>query len=218
MAKQLEVIKFRDVIAVTDLTRYVPGLYPLTIEVLGEDFTSVEEVFINDVKVPEFVIVNQTTMWAQLPETAQTSIRSIEVVSSSFTSFDQSKINFKIGPRTRTVEGPIKLTQLFVKWMLQTPGSDIFNPSRGGGLQELAGKLTTTKQMDPIIATITRSVNQTATQIQRAQIGHPNLPLGERLLTADIVNVDVSTKLMEARLRINLTTMSGEDALASIQL
>jgi hypothetical protein len=218
MAKQLEVIKFRDVVTVTALTRFVPNLSPLTIEVIGEDFSSVEEVFVNDVKAPEIIVVNRTTLWVQLPEAAQNGIRSIEVISSAFTSFDQSKLSFKIGPRTKTIEGPLKLMQLFVKWMLQTPGSDIFNPARGGGLQELAGKVTTTRQMDPIIATITRSVNQTSTQIQRSQVAQPKLPLGERLLSADIVNVDVSTQLMEAHLKISLLTMSGEDALASIQL
>lgn len=218
MSKQLEIVKFRDTVLVRGLTRFVPDLSPLTLEVVGDDFRSVEEVYINDVKAPEFMIVNLTTLWVQLPESARDHITSIEVLSSQFTAFERSKLNFKIGPKTKVVEGPQKLMQIFIKWLLQSPGSDIFSPSRGGGLQELAGKVTTTKRMEPILASITRAVNNTASQVQRAQVSLPSLPLSERLLSADITDVEVSTELMEAHVRIDLRTMSGETARASIQL
>jgi len=218
MAKQLEVVKFRDVVPVRALPRFVPDLQPLTLEVVGDDFTSVEEVFVNDVKAPEFVIVSKTIMWVQLPEAAQERISTIEVISSAFTAFERSRLSFKFGNKTKAVEGPQKLMQLFVKWLLQSPGSDIFNPSRGGGLQELAGRVTTTARMEPVLATITRSVNMTATQIQRAQVALPSLPLSERLLSADIGSINVSSQSMEAHIRLQLRTMSGEDARASIQL
>lgn len=218
MSKQLEVVKFRDTVAVTGLPRFVPNLSPLTLEVVGEDFTSVEEVLVNDVKAPEFVVVSESVLWVQLPPAARERIDTVEVISSIFTATARSRIDFKLGNKTRAVEGPQKLMQLFVKWLLQSPGSDIFNPERGGGLQELAGRVTTTRKLEPVLAAVTRAVAQTANQMQRVQVNQPNLPLSERLLSADIASVDVSTQLMEAHIRINLRTLSGETARAAIQL
>jgi len=54
--------------------------------------------------------------------------------------------------------------------------------------------------------------------MQRAQVNQPNLPLSERLLSAEIASVEVSTQQMEAHIRINLRTLSGETARAAIQL
>jgi hypothetical protein len=218
MSKQLEVVKFRDTVVVTGLPRFIPNLSPLTLEVVGEDFRSVDEVLVNEVKAPEFLIISPTVMWVQLPEAAYSRIDSVEVISSLFTASERSRIDFKLGNKTRTVQGPQKLLQLFVKWLLQSPGSDIFNPERGGGLQELAGRVTSTQRLEPVLATITRAVTQTSNQMQRAQVNQPNLPLNERLLSADIASVEVSTQLMEAHVRINLRTLSGESARASIQL
>ena len=218
MSYQLEVVKFRDTVPVRELPRFVPGLQNLTLEVIGDDFTSVEEVFVNEVKSPEFIVINSTTMWVQLPEAAQDRIETIEVISSAFTAFERSRLSFQLGNKTKIVDGPQKMMQLFVKWLLQSPGSDIFNPERGGGLQELAGKVTTTKRMEPILATITRAVNQTAAQIQRVQVAQPGLPLRERLLSAVVDGVNVSTQTMEAHIRVRLSTMSGETARTSLQL
>lgn len=218
MSYQLEVVKFRDVIPVRELPRFIPGLQPLTLEVIGDDFTSVEEVFVNGALAPEFIIVNGTTMWVQLPEAAQDRIDTIEVVSSTFTAFEQSKLSFKLGDKTKVVDGPQKLMQLFVKWLLQTPGSDIFNPERGGGLQELAGKVTTTKRMEPIMAAVTRAIDLTSKQIKRVQVALPSLPLRERLLSAEVGSINVSSQNMEAHLRVQIRTMSGEGARSSLQL
>lgn len=218
MSFQLEVVKFRDLLAVTSIPRFVPGLSQLTLEVTGDDFSSANEVFVNEVKAPEIIIVNKNTMWVVLPESARERIDSIEVLSSNFTKTTQSQLRFRLGNKTKTVSGILKLTQLFVKWLLQSPGSDIFNPQRGGGLQELAGRVSTMKSLDPIMATVVRSVNTTASQIQKAQTGRPDLPMSERLLAADILDLGVSDKTLEARVHIGLRAMSGEGARASIEL
>ena len=115
MSKQLEVVKFRDVVPVRTLSRFVEGLQHLTLEVIGDDFTSVEEVFINEVKAPEFAIISRTVMWVQLPEAAQERIDTIEIISSSFTSFKRSKLSFKLGNKTKTVDGatPIETNRIW---------------------------------------------------------------------------------------------------------
>lgn len=218
MAYQLEVIKFRDVIPVTKITRFVPGTSDLTLEITGEDFSSIEEVLVNDMSAPEFIILNKNTMWVVLPEGAKAKITTIEVLSSNFTkTISGSKMQFKIGDKTRTVAGILKLTQLFTKWLLQSPGSDVFDPQRGGGLQRMVGALTTRK-MEPVMAAIARAVSNTTTQIREAQTTQTALPMNERLLSASASSINIYEKQMEARAIIDIRNMAGEDAASSLQL
>jgi hypothetical protein len=218
MAYQLEVIKFRDVVTVTQIKRFVPGMADLTLEIRGEDFSSVEEVLVNSVRAPEFIILSKEIMWVVLPDAAKARIDTIEVMSSNFTkTLAGSKIQFKIGDKTRTVSGILKLVQLFTKWLLQSPGSDIFNPDRGGGLQNMIGRVTTQK-MEPVMAAVTMAVSNVTSQIKDVQTTQTNLPMNERLLAAKIKAVNIYEPQMEARVSIDLTNMAGEDAISSIAL
>ena len=217
MAYQLEVIKFRDLVTVTQITRFVPGLADLTLEITGEDFSSVEEVLVNEVKAPEFIILNKTTMWVTLPDAAKNEIATIEVLSSNFTSsINSAKMTFKLGDKTRAVNGILKLVQLFTKWLLQSPGSDVFNPDRGGGLQQLIGQVMSTRKMEPVMASLTRAISTTVSQLQTAQSAQSNLPLNERLLSANMTTINVYEQNMEARAVIDVRNMAGEDAISSL--
>jgi hypothetical protein len=218
MSQQLEVVKFRDVIPVLSIPRFVQGLEIPTLEVKGEDFRNVGQVFINEVSSPEFIIVSRGVMYVQVP-TSVASIRTIEVISTDFTSTSQaSKLQFEIGDKTSTASGITKLMQLFVKWLLQSPGSDIFNPERGGGLLELVGQVGTSRKMGPVISTVSRSIQNTVSQIRSAQVNVSGLPLSERLLSADLVDFDIFESQMEVRARVSLVSLAGQGAAASLAL
>ena len=168
---------------------------------------------------PEFIIINQYTIYAQLPKAAQGKISNIEIISSNFTkTTSSSKLTFSIGNKTKTVEGILKLMQLFVKWLLQSPGSDVFNTERGGGLQEMVGRITDSRRMDGIIGVLTRAIQNTTSQIRSAQINTARLPLSERLLSADLIDFDVFSEHMEIRARIKLTSLAGAGAVAALVL
>lgn len=218
MAYQLQVIRFRDVLAVQGVPGFVEGLSPPTLIVKGEDLSSAETVLINQVPSPEFMIVNKSTIWAQLPS-GTSRMSQIEVLSSKFTrDIESAKVDFEIGNKTRKVNGILKLVQLFTKWVLQSPGSDIFNQSRGGGLQNIVGKLSTTRDMQPISASITRAVTTTVTQIRAAQIGVPNLPLSERLLSAGLIDLKVYEAQMQATARVSIQSIAGAEAVSALVL
>lgn len=219
MSIQLEVVKFRDLVEVTGIPRFVPNLSAPTLEVTGTDFTSVESVKINEVKATEFIVLNENKMWVQLPDAAQDRISNIEVVSSRFTRTNNaSKLSFLIGEKTKTVSGILKLIQLFTKWLLQSPGSDVFNPERGGGLQEFIGQVTSSRGMEPIMASIARSVQTTASQIRATQTGQSGLPTDERLLSAEATGLSVDQQLMGARVNINIRSLAGDQAVAALDL
>lgn len=219
MSAQLEVVKFRDLLPLRSIPRIIPGLEQPSIELNGTDFSNVDRILINEVEAPEFIILTKTRVVVQLPDAATNGISTIEVISSEFTKdFPVSKLQFEIGNKTRTITGVLKLLQLFVKWLLQSPGSDIYNPDRGGGLQKLAGKVMVSKRMENLLSTITRSVERTTSQIRSAQIATANLPSDERLLSATVADVDIFPDRSEVRVKIRLTTVLGNTALSTLEL
>jgi hypothetical protein len=218
VASQLEVVRFRDVIPVTGALRLLSGFDVPTIEIKGKDFRNVDQVLINASPSPEFIIVNKSTIYAQLPSTAS-AIRSIEVTRSTYSqAINAAKLTFQIGDKTHLVSGIQKLVQLFVKWILQSPGSDVFNPERGGGLQEVVGQITSSKNMGPVLGVIIRAVSVTTTQIRAAQINVRGLPLDERLLSAEVVDLKVYDQQAEARAQVKLQSVAGPEAVAEIGL
>jgi hypothetical protein len=215
---QLEVVRFRDLLPVLAIPGFVKGLSPLTVELRGTDFSSAETVNINETPVPEFMIVSKTTIYAQLPS-SDSPISSIEVLSSRFSrDVESAMFSFEIGNKTRKVDGVLKLVQMFTKWILQSPGSDLFNPTRGGGLQQIVGKVATGKDMQPVFASITRAVNATVSQIRAAQINVPQLPLSERLLSATLIDMKIYEEQMQARARVALQSAGGAEAVAALVL
>ena len=218
MSYQLEVVRFRDLIEVLSIPRFVPGVSPPAIEIKGEDFRSVERVAINDQNAPDFIIINQKTIYVQIPGTVER-IRSIEVLSSKFTrSTKASKLSYEVGPKTRKVGGILKLMQLFDKWLLQTPGSDIFNPERGGGLLTLVGTTGTGRGMDSIIGSVSRAVQTTVSQMRSSQVNVVGLPLSEQLLSADVTDFDIFERQMEARVKVRISSMAGDEAVTALEL
>lgn len=218
MAHTLEVIRFRDLLEVTAVPGFVPGLDPPTLIVRGADLSSAEVILLNEMPSPEFMIVNKTTVYAQVPAGMER-LATVEVLSSDFTRTETaSKVQYEIGDTTRRTEGILKLVQLFMKWVLQSPGSDIFTPSRGGGLQQVVGQISTTRDMKPIFATITRAIGNTVSQIRSAQMAVPNLPVDERLLSAQLVNIDVYEAQMQARARVIIRSLGGAEAVSGLVL
>lgn len=218
MAYQLEVVRFRDVLPVLYIPGFVQGLSPLTVELKGADFSSAVKVSINDTEAPEFMIVDKKTIYAQLPEGIGP-ISSIEVLSSRFSrEVETAKLEFEVGNKTQKVDGILKLVQLFTKWILQSPGSDLFNPSRGGGLQQIVGKVSTSRDMQTVLAAITRAVSTTVSQIRAAQIAAVTLPLSERLLSATLVDLKVYEAHMQARARVFIQSAGGTEAVSALVL
>lgn len=216
---QLEVIKFRDVIKLRNVTRFVPDQDTPTIEVVGEDFRHAEEVYLNKVRVPNFVIVSQGVLWIEVPDGMEHSLQEVEVISSDFTfTAAASRVAFHVGDRQRKVTGILALLQLFTKWLMQDPGSDIFNMGRGGGLQRAVGGIVSSNKNETVLSAITRAVSATTGQIQAAQSGAVGLPLDQKLLSATLIDVRRLEKDMEVIARVQVDSMAGASALGAVTL
>lgn len=214
----LEVIKFRDVVPIRQVVRFLPNFSPLTVELRGDDFSDAEDVLINDVSVPEFMIINAQTIYAQMPSNVN-AVQTLSVISSNFTRTARaSRVDYKVGTKTRAISGILKLTQLFVRWLLTTPGRDVFNPQNGGGLQEVARLAGNTGRPASVMSAVVQAVSLTAEQIRRVQTGGGGLPLDERLLDATVLDLGAPRARDEVRIRVRIESVAGEDGVAALSL
>lgn len=215
---QLEVVRFRDLLEVTQMPRFVPGVFPPMVEIHGPDFSTADTILINEMPCPEFIIVTKGVVYVQLPDGVK-AISSIQVLSSGFTrSVNGAKMEFVLGDKTHSITGILKLVQLFTKWILQSPGTDIFNPTRGGGMQQIVGQVATGKDMQPILSAITQAISTTVSQIRTAQIKVTDLPLDERLLSAELLGVNTFQAQMQAIAQVSLRSAAGDSAVSSLVL
>jgi hypothetical protein len=219
MSYALEVVRFRDALKVSEAVRYVPNQVVTTLEIRGDDFRTASAVRVNDVVAPTFQVVNKNIMWIPLTADMGTALRTVEVDSHDFTrTVNASRVIFEIGEQTRKISGILKLLQLYTKWILQTPGSDIFNPARGGGLQSLLNRVVSIEKMNHVMSLVTRAVDKTTRQIKTAQSGANILPLDERLLDASIQEVKRSYEKLGVQVSVMIVSVAGEDAISSIML
>lgn len=213
----LEVIKLRDIVRITNVPGLVPGLFPPTLELRGEDFSSAAIVIVSGIEVSEFVIVDRFTIYAQMPPNLS-SVHSIEVLSSNFTKVAQaSRIEFRIGTRPKSVKGLLKLSQHFLMWLLKDPISDAFTPGQGGGLQQIAATIVHSGNALQLRSSVSKSVSATSDQIRRAQASVRNLPLDEKLLSAEILSIGQQSA-DEVRVRLRLISMAGPDIIPQFRL
>lgn len=182
----LQVIEIRDVLKVTGV-KPEPGLSPRSVRVFGKDFRNTNEVYVNDAKSPSvFVVTNQEMLVQVPPSLGRAPIRTVQAISHKLTSTEKSKIIFRIGDTTHAVSGIERLMQLFLKMLLQTPGSDIFAGKLGGGLLRTVARQTSRKG-GSMVADLNVGVERVTRQIMNLQSSNTALPLDERLLFAHVI-------------------------------
>jgi len=169
--------------------RTVPNVPMRTLDVVGEDFRSVDEVLINDIASPEVVVLSRTRLLAQVPASLATAtITSVSVFSHRLAVTSKSFMRFRISRTPSKVRGILKLMQTFLLVLFRTPGSDIFYPKLGGGGLRSLGQNFGKEEGGDIVSSFIISVDNTTRQIIQIQGRNPSLPPDERLLAANVLN------------------------------
>jgi hypothetical protein len=189
------------------------GVEPRTLRVLGKDFTSVEQVLINGVSSPTFVVFSQTELLAEVPEIIRgDSVVEVSVLSQRLTLTERSIVEFTFGTRPRRASGVLRLIQNFLRILLRRPGSNLFHPESGGGLlQRIGGNLSTSAAADVQIA-----VNLAKQYIIRVQSPIREIPPSERLLEAEVTAVTPDPTTASLFMTVVLTSHSGQRAGATL--
>ena len=197
----------------------LPGLEEPTVEVIGDDFSAVDEVLLNEIPSPAVIILSKTKLTAVLPTQVQgQSTINVTVVSYKLVFTERSLIAFQFGRTNRKISGINRLLQLFVKMLLTTPGSDIFNKTRGGGALRNIGRTFSKDSSGTLVSDFVISVDNTARQLASIQARTPRLPRDERLLGARVLGARFDASQTALIVSVLLTSQAGTTATAQITL
>jgi hypothetical protein len=199
--------------------RVVPGASPPTLDVIGQDFRTVDQVTVNGLVSPQVVVLSRTRLLAQVPPGLQvTALSSVAVTSRDLTIGPKSLIKFQIGPTPSKVSGILRLVQVFLKMLLTTPGRDIFAPRIGGNALKDLGQTFGEDQGGLIVGDMIIAVSTTQRQLLSIQARDPTIPRDERLLSAVVSNADYNVAESALVVGVTLTSQAGRSATANIMV
>lgn len=216
MAVDFQIVFPQEAIRVTSV-RVVNGSSPTVIDVAGDDFSSVDTVELNEIEAPSFIVVSRTRMLVELPSSvSSTSLRTVTVISRRLMLTAKSLLRFRVSNVPTKVSGTMRLVQLFLKVLLTTPGSDIFNRRLGGGGLDNIGQTFGRDQSGAIISDFVVSVQNTARQITALQGRTAGLPAEERLLNAKVLRAQFSAQESALLVSIEISSQTGRAAVANV--
>ena len=212
----IKIIAIKDILPVNRVG-FVPDFSPLSLKIDGSGFLEANEVHINDIPSPEFMVLSGGTLIAQVPDSqVRSKIRSVTVFSTVPTPTRSSILRFEVGRTVSSLQGLEKLVQLFTKLLLQTPGSDLFNPEDGGGVLSIVGRVVGKRDTSPLSASLVSAVNRTRDQLIAKQNQITRIPPDERLLRADTQAVGFNPNTSTLAARISVGAVSGRTAVANL--
>jgi len=197
----------------------IPGLVPRTLDVLGADFRSVDEVLINQIPSPDVVILSKIRLLAQVPDQIRLDrVVTVSVLSRKLTVTEKSFLRFRIGKAPGKVSGILRLLQLFLKILFTTPGSDIFNQKTGGAGLRNIGQTFGADEGGGIVSDFVVAIANTSRQIIAIQGRDPSLPRDERLLAAKILTAGFNRSEGALVVSVEVTSQAGRAATANVEL
>lgn len=192
---------------------------PRVVDVTGADFRSVDEVLVNKVASPSVVVLSKTRLVAQVPDSLlDQRILSITVLSRRLTLSAKSVLRFRIGRTPGKVSGVLRLVQKFLKLLLTTPGTDIFNRQAGGGALRNVGQTFGVEEGSNVLNNLVIAIDTTTRQIIALQSRNPSLPREERLLSAKILRAGFNKEESAIDVAVEITSQAGSAATANLEL
>lgn len=212
----IKILTIRDILSVNKVS-VLKDFRPLTLEILGADFSGTTEVRINDLQAPEFMVLSKNRILAQVPlSQADGRLTKVLVLAGVPTPSRDSILHFEVGPTVKGITGLEKVIQQFCKLLMQSPGSDRFRPSLGGGLLDLVGKNVEKGSSQQLQVSVVNAVSRTQDQYLSLQARQRSLPASERLVSAnaEAAGFDPNTTTISAN--VTVTVGSGKQALAGL--
>lgn len=212
----IQVVRLHDVLPVTAIER-VPGVTPRTVRLRGRDFVNVESVYLNGSVSPEVVVLSPREVLAQVPaDQLLAPIQEAYVLSTRLSFTNRSIVDLDVGTRPQTVSGTLLLVQTFVRLLLRTPNTNIFHRQSGGGLYSAIGKVMGSGSRDRVGAEAAVAVSRTKQSIIAAQTPDRRIPPEERLLTADVIGLEVLPQQGEIHMAVRVDSHAGTSAAATL--
>jgi hypothetical protein len=195
----------------------IRGFVPLSVVVLGTNLDQTSSVLFNGVESPDFIVVSKSRLIVQVPASqigkGFTSITALGT--SLLASSGTAVLSLQLVNPIKEVSGLSRLVQSFVISFLTTPGSDVFNPSSGGGGNAIIGR-TTDKQGTGVAADLANALTRTKNELTQVQAQQPNLPLDEKLLSVNLDSIAFDSSTGALMARVSLSNMLGQNAQVSL--
>ena len=217
MAVDFQVVFPTEVVSLSSV-RYAAGAEVPTLEVLGTDFRSVDQVLINDVASSNVIVLSKNRLLAEVPEVARTEFvpTRVVVLSRRLTLSERSLIQFRVGRTASKVSGILRLVQLFLKVLFTTPGTDMFAPKTGSAALKNIGANIGRTQRGAVISDFVLAVDGTARQMLTLQSRDSGLPSDEKLLSARVVSSSFDARQEALVVTVEITSQAGRLATANV--
>lgn len=211
--KDFRVVQAKVALRITSMTP-VRGFEPPAILITGESFDKAEEIIFNGIQVTEFIILGPNRLVAKIPDSqVGKALDSLFVLTSTSATHTEAVLSLGLSKPVRTVSGIDRLVQEWTMVFLTTPGSDIFDPSGGGGAAAIVGK---SADRDSASAALSQAVERTRQQITAKQARNSKIPPAERLLSASLVSVKFDAQTTTLSAVVDLKNMLGSSALVTL--
>jgi hypothetical protein len=217
VAVDFQVVFPTEVVSLSSV-RYAAGAEVPTLEVLGTDFRSVDQVLINDVASSNVIVLSKNRLLAEVPEVARTEFvpTRVVVLSRRLTLSERSLIQFRVGRTASKVSGILRLVQLFLKVLFTTPGTDMFAPKTGSAALKNIGANIGRTQRGAVISDFVLAVDGTARQMLTLQSRDSGLPSDEKLLSARVVSSSFDARQEALVVTVEITSQAGRLATANV--
>jgi hypothetical protein len=204
----IRVVHLRRLIPLSSI-RELPGVTPRSIEVRGNRMDLASMVEVNGQTAVDFAPLDASRLLVTLPASFRGSVTEIAVLSDSLDQGGKSLAYYDLGTHPRRSDGKYRILQRFVKLLLTTPGSDVWSPSSGGGMQQLAATVIDPQSESAVSGEVQSRVMNVTGQIVRAQTQDYTVPMAERLLNAVVNGILFSTATQSLNVRVTLSFQDG---------
>lgn len=194
----------------------IPNVSPRAIEIRGNRLEMTSGVEINGMDSPAFMALSSGRLLVQVPIGLAGSISEVAVFSDYLDPGGRSLAFYDVGDHPWLTQGKHRILQNFVKLLLTTPGTDIFSPGSGGGLQQLLVRNVSPASEPAISGEIESRTIFVTRQIIQSQALDPTIPASERVLSSNIDNIIVSARQGTVSIYMTLRFHDGEKISTSV--
>ena len=110
--------------------------------------------------------------------------------------------------KAKKVTGIYKLIQIVILCLMNTPGRDILDPSKGAGLPTLVGSNIDPNDSTELYGDIAQKINKAEAEIIASQVGI-NDPSSEKLAELQILDINSGVKADEIFIRLRIINQEG---------
>lgn len=192
----ISLVKYTNFIPITKIELQGPA----TLAIEGKDVTAVSTVFINGESTKEFVVLSRTRVIVDIPGSQLNA--PISTVKLAGDTGEVGFISFLLNSKTEMTDSRY-VTQRFFRYLLMTPGSDIYNPTHGTGILDIMGNIS----FEDAELYLTNAVRAAESFVVDTQT--PDLPDSKTLRMVNIVNVSYSINTLTTAVSLEIVLADG---------